>query len=141
MKALDTLIKLAEQDVDAERRNLVELEARLNQLYHSRDTVRSAQQQALTIAASGNEELPFWAGIIEGGRRQTSIVSQQIGNQEKVVSAARDALMKRFTELKRLQVISQRRKLAERNHLAALEQSELLERVALHRSGTKLAGE
>lgn len=133
--ALDLLNRLARQELDRQRQRLAADEARLAVLENVRHAAQSTARDAIEIAAKSGEQLPFWAGIIEGGRRQSIAVADRIDQQQLRVGAARDVLTDGYLELKRLELLSERRKRAILEKEQAEERAEQAQRIARLRSG------
>lgn len=127
MDPLDILVRLAEQEVERARRALAEFDQRIAQLTDRIECERAGLERALGDPAPG----PLLAAFVEASRERIrkdreQLADLEIGRRQK---AAR--LLDHRIELKRLELLRDRRRVQEQIEAERREQKEVDEQAVL----------
>lgn len=136
MKGLDTLIRLARRHLDAQRRQVADLERLRDGLVAGlADLAGALERERAHAALSGNVAPDFAVYVAASlGRRDT--LSRSLAEAEAAVAAARLQLAERFEEVKRYEIAADRMRARQREAAARREQAALDEvGLVIHRRG------
>jgi flagellar protein FliJ len=130
MKSRDTLIRLKRFQVDEKRRRVAQIEtmvAEFMRLAHELDREIKQEEARSGITDVGHFAYPTYAKAA-ATRRDNMVQSAQ--NLEGQLQEARDALQEAFDELKKIEVLDDREKAAERAAQAVRDQA-MLDQIGL----------
>jgi flagellar export protein FliJ len=133
---LATLARLERQELDGRRGELVAEQGGLERVEARLWQHQAAWSEAMTLAVTSEAELDFWGSIARGTRQVLDRTAQAHAAQATRVGEARDAVHASLVELKRLEVLAERR--AQRRHAAAAKAERLeLDELATLRHGRR----
>lgn len=116
---LATLARLERQALDNRRGELVAARGTLSRLEAAAARHDADWREAMTLAATAGRELDLWGALSRGTRQVLDRVARERTAQTAVVGEAQAAVHASLVELKRLEVLAERR--AARREAAAAE--------------------
>ena len=116
---LATLARLERQELDTRRGNLVAARGAMLRLDRAMARHETDWREAVNLAVTAESELDLWGALSRGTRLVMDRVARDRAAQAKVLGEAQAALHASLVELKRLEVLAERR--ATRRHAAAAE--------------------
>lgn len=128
---LATLARLERQSLDGRRGELVAERGHLDRLDAQLARRRSAWSEATTLAATAGSELDFWGAVSRGTRQVLDRTAVERQAQAVRVSEAQAAVYASLAELKRLDVLAERRAARRRDAAMRRERRELDELATL----------
>lgn len=131
---LATLARLERQALDVRRGELVAAQGGLERLDATLDQHEAAWSEAMRLAVTSESELDFWGSVTRGTRQVLDRTTTERAAQVSRVGEAQDAVHAGLVELKRLEVLAERR--AHRQQAAAAKAERLeLDELATLRHG------
>jgi hypothetical protein len=127
---LSVLASLERQALDHRRGLLVAAQGEQNRLRAAVGEHHAAWQEAMTLAATAEAELDLWGSLSRGNRRVRDAVERKRAAQAVDLVQARAAAHASLAELKRLEI------LAERRAARRVEEAERAERLMLDELAT-----
>jgi flagellar export protein FliJ len=106
---LATLARLERQALDVRRGELVAAQGGLERLDATLNKHEAAWSEAMRLAVTSDSELDFWGSVTRGTRQVLDRTTTERAAQVSRVGEARDAVHASLVELKRLEVLAERR--------------------------------
>ena len=125
MKTRAALIRYNEWQVDERRKALAELFAAIETLDRQEETLGVTTSEEQVKAATSEVGAFTYGGFAQGVIEQRFKISQSRAWLEEQIDSAQEALQLAYQELKKIQIMEERRMEKERKKLALLEQAEL----------------
>lgn len=133
---LATLARLERQALDNRRGDLVAARGRLSRLETALARHEADWQEAMTLAATAETELDLWGSASRGIRQVADRVERERTAQRRVLGEAQAAVHASLVELKRLEVLAERRA-ARRAAATAAAERRALDELATLRHGRR----
>ncbi|MDM7946791.1 MAG: flagellar FliJ family protein [Oceanibaculum nanhaiense] len=134
MKALITLIRLHNHQLDDKRRALAEAERRLANAKAQRAALDEELVAEKRHAAEGGEGVYTYGAYLQAAKRRREAIDAGIVVLEKAAAEARDAVAEAFAELKKYEITKANRERRELEEANRIEQNMLDEMgLAMHR--------
>ena len=133
---LATLARLERQALDNRRGELVAARGTLSRLEAASARHDADWREAMTLAATAERELDLWAALSRGTRQVLDRVARERTAQAAVVGEAQAAVHASLVELKRLEVLAERRA-ARREAAEAEAERQNLDELATLRHGRR----
>ena len=106
---LATLARLERQELDNRRGDLVAAQGALSRLTAAAAQHEADWRDAMTLAATAEAELDLWGAASRGIRQVVDRVERERATQALVLGEAQAAVHASLVELKRLEVLAERR--------------------------------
>jgi flagellar export protein FliJ len=133
---LATLARLERQALDSRRGDLVAARGALSRLDSALARHEADWREAMTLAVTAEAELDLWGALSRGTRQVLDRVAQDRAAQATVLAEAQAAVHANLVELKRLEVLAERR--AARRKAATVEaERRALDELATLRHGRR----
>lgn len=134
MKALSTLIRLHNHQLDEKRRALAEAERRLANARAQRTALDAEMLAEKATAAKGGEGAYTYGAYLQAAKRRREAIDAGIAVLEKAAGEARDAVAEAFAELKKYEITKASRERRAQEEANRIEQNLLDEMgLAIHR--------
>lgn len=132
MKSLNTLIRLQKRKVDDLRRNLAQIENQKQQMLDRIAALEDELQRELQLGEKSPEMAAFFGDFVGRIRKRKLEITEEIKKIEKKIDVAREQVRLAFGELKRYEIVRDRR-LEEAKKLREKREGEELDEIALQR--------
>jgi flagellar export protein FliJ len=133
---LATLARLERQEVDNRRGDLVAARGTLSRLTAALARHEADWRDAMTLAATAGAELDLWGAASRAIRQVVDRVARERAAQVLVLGEAQAAVLASLVELKRLEVLAERRA-ARRAAATAMAETRTLDELATLRHGRR----
>lgn len=133
---LAILATLERQTLDQRRGVLVEAQGEQKRLQAAVGRHDAAWREAMTLAASADAELDLWGALSSGNRQVRDAVDTRRAVQAEALGRAKAEVHASLVELKRLEVLAERRAARRAQALAAAERL-MLDELATLRHGRR----
>ena len=133
---LATLARLERQELDKRRGDLVAARGALSRLDQAVQRHDADWREAMTLAVTAESELDLWGALSRGTRQVLDRVARDRAAQAVVLGEAQAALHASLVELKRLEVLAERRA-ARRKAAAATAEMRALDELTTLRHGRR----
>ena len=135
MRTLTVLIRYKKQLLDEQRRKLTALENQRQQWLQRSEGMRKELEREMELAANQPEMGGFFGNFAGRIRQRQEQIAKEIAKVDKEIAKQSEKIREGFIELKRFEILRERR-IAEKKALLSKQEVEQLDEVAQHHTSS-----
>ena len=125
MKSLQTLIDLKQQELDEQRRILVQLEEEMERLKAQEAELKKELAREGDIASKQPDMARYFGAFAQGNEQQQEQTREKQATINTLVEKQRDVITEAFAELKKMEIVKEKRETEEQANADRKETEEL----------------